>query len=760
MEHSHPVSNIVAITITKNESAEIVGWLDTCRQFSCCQIVADTGSTDNTKGLADSNGAYVVNIPWTGDFAAARNEALDIAAKHPAAKDCQWLAMFDADEHITPASAEKLMQIIQRYTSSIDKESDTAPEAISVSIINIDADDKYIRNREIHRFTAVRIFRNIPQLRYEGNIHEQLYFIDTDSNGNTIKRNPRTVIHPEIEVIHTGYSSNRVKEKILRNLELLQQDISVHGEGPRHYRYLADCYHGLEDYKSSLLYAELAISSPMSAGASDSDMYSVRLTCMRKLKYPLAEQIAAAKEAADKFPSLPDFAASLGELQLIAEEYSAAKENLQKSLALYEVYCQALASGTGSTDGLNASFFAEEPPNVHYRLALCHQSLGENDASRQEILTALSSRPKTIEYLIAAEEILGENFLKDIAIPAIEQNPADKQFYLDFADSLGAVKLRQKLNDITVEGATSSMSISTNALQQCIESARRNTELLFLTALELASVERNEEAAAAVSQLCPPLSLLIETLINGDIDPLLASPLRKECSHFWCELADAVSLRATEDAAMQFAVLAPVAVADDDRLAAARLFYKAERWSAAASVYGTISTDSSAFSDESKREYIRLILRLMEQDKWSATDTIGLLNSLFTSADYLLLCRAMFPLINLKPEMAPIYVYYGKKTGVDLTNPLLLLALKNYEAVSGQAAADLTKTIRYGLAKSISNDDEGSANIQQLSDLAIREVQTAYGLLKANKPLPKELANQPQVKALCRYIRESEGLID
>lgn len=751
MAISQERSNTVAVTIAKNESAEIVGWLDACRQFSCCQIVADTGSTDNTEELAEGNGASVVEIPWTGDFAAARNEALDAVAKHPAAKDCQWIAMLDADEHITPASAEKLKQVIQSYT----EESDTAPEAISITIINIDADDRYINNREIHRFTAVRIFRNIPQLRYEGNIHEQLYFIDTDSNGNTIKRNPRTVIHPEIEVIHTGYSSNRVKEKILRNLELLQQDIDLHGEGPRHYRYLADCYHGLEDYKSALHYAELAIASPLSAGSSDSDMYSVRLTCMGKLKYPLAEQIAAAEEAADKFPGLPDFAAALGELQLQAEHYAAAKGNLQKSLDLYEVYCQSLASGTGNTDGLTASFFAEEPPNVHYRLALCHRALGEKNDARREILMALSARPKTIEYLTAAEEIFGEDFIKEIAIPAIEQNPADKHFYLDFADSLGAVKLRQKLNDITVEGEIISMKTSSKTLQQCVEKARQNTKLLFLTALELAAAERNEAASTAATQLCPPLSLLIEALIKGDIEPLLTSPLRDECSHFWCELAEMVSLRATDDAAMQFAALAPVTAADDDRLAAAHRLYKAERWSAAASVYGTVSTSSPAFSDESKKEYIHLILRLMEQDKWSAADTIGLLNGLFSPADYPLLCWTLFPLINRKPEIAPIYVYYGKKTGEDLTNPFLLLALKNYEAVAGQTAAELTKSLRAGIAKAIKNHAIDNSDKRELEALATEDIQTAYKLIKAGKLPPKDLASNPQVKALNRYIKES-----
>ena len=750
MAISREGSNTAAVTIAKNESGEISGWLDACRQFSCCQIVADTGSTDNTRELAEGNGASVVEIPWTGDFAAARNEALDAVAKHPAAKGCQWIAMLDADEHITPASVEKLKQIIQSYTEG----SDTAPEAISITIINIDADDKYIKNREIQRFTAVRIFRNIPQLRYEGNIHEQLYFIDIDNSGNTIKRNPRTVIHPEIEVIHTGYSSNRVKEKILRNLELLQQDIDLHGEGPRHYRYLADCYHGLEDYKSALHYAELAIASPLSAGSSDTDMYSIRLICMRKLHRPLPEQIDAAIEATDRFPHLPDFAAVLGELQLLAEDYASAKENLQKALILYNEYRQALAAGTIKDP--DASSFAEEPPNVHYRLALCHQALGENDNARREILTALSSRPKTIEYLTAAEEIFGEDFIKEIAIPAIEQNPADKHFYLDFADSLGAVKLRQKLNDITVEGEIISMKASSKTLQQCVEKARQNTRLLFLTALELAAAERNEAASTAAAQLCPPLSLLIETLIKGDIEPLLTSPLRDECSHFWCELAEMVSLQATEDAAMQFAALAPVAVADEDRLAAAHRLYKAERWSAAASVYGTVSTSSPAFSAESKKEYIHLILRLMEQDKWSTADTIGLLNSLFSPADYPLLCRAILPLINRKPEIAPIYVYYGKKTGEDLTNPLLLLALKNYEAIAGQTAADLTKEIRCGLAASIANKDIDGSDIRQLLSLAVKEIQTAYDLLNANESLPKELANKPNVKALCRYIKETE----
>lgn len=213
-----------------------------------------------------------------------------------------------------------------------------------------------------------------------------------------------------------------------------------------------------------------------------------------------------------------------GELQLEAKDYLPAIANLEKSLALYADYCQALASGTFAANAPDASFFAAEPPNVHYRLALCHQALGDNESARREILTALSARPKTIEYLAAAEEIFGGSFLPEIVIPALEKNPAHRQFYFDFAESLGAVKLQAEINDIRIEGAAPLRQTSFQSLPQCIDAARENAELLFLTALELAAAERNEEAAAATAKLCPPADLLISTLIGGDIEPLLSSP--------------------------------------------------------------------------------------------------------------------------------------------------------------------------------------------------------------------------------------------
>jgi hypothetical protein len=66
-------------------------------------LVGDTGSTDGTPALAASLGATVLDVPWTDDFAAARNAVLAHAG-HP------WVLTFDADERATPAVGPWLRQ--------------------------------------------------------------------------------------------------------------------------------------------------------------------------------------------------------------------------------------------------------------------------------------------------------------------------------------------------------------------------------------------------------------------------------------------------------------------------------------------------------------------------------------------------------------------------------------------------------------------------------------------------------------------------
>jgi tetratricopeptide (TPR) repeat protein len=54
-------------------------------------VIGGTGSTDGTPDIARRYGAEIVSIPWTNDFAAARNRVLAHAR-------CDWILVLDADE--------------------------------------------------------------------------------------------------------------------------------------------------------------------------------------------------------------------------------------------------------------------------------------------------------------------------------------------------------------------------------------------------------------------------------------------------------------------------------------------------------------------------------------------------------------------------------------------------------------------------------------------------------------------------------------
>ncbi len=88
------MTSLSAIVITKNEECNIraclesVSWADEI-------VVVDSGSSDNTVGIAKELGAQVhVHADWPG-FGPQKNRALDYATK-------DWVLSLDADERVPP----------------------------------------------------------------------------------------------------------------------------------------------------------------------------------------------------------------------------------------------------------------------------------------------------------------------------------------------------------------------------------------------------------------------------------------------------------------------------------------------------------------------------------------------------------------------------------------------------------------------------------------------------------------------------------
>ena len=159
-------------------------------------VIVDTGSQDATVEIARSFGAKVIEFPWTGSFAEARNVSFDAASG-------DWLMYLDADEVLVAEDLEKLRALTGH----------TWREAFYLVETNFTGD---LTDGTAVTHNAMRIFRNRPEYRFEGRLHEQ---IGMRLPGYLPERLEQTSVRVE----HYGYlgAVRDAKEKSRRNIELL-----------------------------------------------------------------------------------------------------------------------------------------------------------------------------------------------------------------------------------------------------------------------------------------------------------------------------------------------------------------------------------------------------------------------------------------------------------------------------------------------------------------------------------------------------------
>ena len=90
--------------IDNNEETVLRRCLDSLTDIADEIIIADTGSTDNTKNIALEYTCNVYDYKWTGDFAAARNFVASKATK-------EYIYTADADEYLDEENREKVKRL-------------------------------------------------------------------------------------------------------------------------------------------------------------------------------------------------------------------------------------------------------------------------------------------------------------------------------------------------------------------------------------------------------------------------------------------------------------------------------------------------------------------------------------------------------------------------------------------------------------------------------------------------------------------------
>jgi glycosyltransferase involved in cell wall biosynthesis len=196
--------------IAKNEEHNIAECIDSVRSIAGEIIAVDTGSTDATASIATDKGCIVIHDEWRNDFSYSRNIAL-ANAKH------EFIFSIDADERLV--NPEVLL------SATKNAKPETGGWLIEVKSI---AENKN-KGTDVFVSNLLRLFRNHPQIRFTGKVHEQVI--------KPILALGLKLQNTKVELLHTGYahSAGAMDKKHLRNLDLLNEAIN---EEPRNSYYL------------------------------------------------------------------------------------------------------------------------------------------------------------------------------------------------------------------------------------------------------------------------------------------------------------------------------------------------------------------------------------------------------------------------------------------------------------------------------------------------------------------------------------------
>ncbi len=241
--------------IVRDEEKDIGRCLESIYGIADELIVVDTGSVDNTRAIAAEYGAKLYDFEWVDDFSKARNYSIEKATG-------DWILILDGDDEFEKRDAAYLKELISR--------NDPADIYIfnTICYIGEKAGSEKILN------VNIRLFKNIPELRYQGRIHESII-----SEKSDVRIEPAG-----ISIYHYGYLNSNVREhdKRKRNMRILEQQLEEQPDNPYFLFCMGNEYFALGLAKKSLEYFDASFEK-----CSKSDIYVPKLIIRIIMAYQL-----------------------------------------------------------------------------------------------------------------------------------------------------------------------------------------------------------------------------------------------------------------------------------------------------------------------------------------------------------------------------------------------------------------------------------------------------------------------------------------
>ena len=136
--------------IVRNEEARLAACLASVKGFADEMVLVDTGSVDATVAIAEQAGARVERMEWPGDFAPARNHALQHLKG-------DWVLVLDADEQLRPEVIPSLKALMAQ------------PDVLVINML------RYEIGAAMAPYSSVsRLFRRHPSIQWSRPYHSMI----------------------------------------------------------------------------------------------------------------------------------------------------------------------------------------------------------------------------------------------------------------------------------------------------------------------------------------------------------------------------------------------------------------------------------------------------------------------------------------------------------------------------------------------------------------------------------------------------------
>lgn len=303
MEKSPTVSLCMMV---KNEEARLGAALESVERAVDEIVVADTGSEDGTADIARSFGVRLVHHPWFDDFSGMRNITLSYARG-------DWIFILDADEVLEPADIERFRQ----------EASDLSRDVVSFRVLN------YLDGgAQISEQNSIRLFRNFKGFRYEGIVHNQLWY--QGSCGFS-----------PVRIHHYGYDLGReVKEaKFERTYSLLKRRVEVNPQDILGWYYLVSICHSAGRLDEAVEAGQKVLELAETKGLDLSKQYLAdiypRLGYLYILKGAWEQGTPVLEKGLEVCPEHPELQIHLALCRFLAKDYESALSFLETGYAWY-----------------------------------------------------------------------------------------------------------------------------------------------------------------------------------------------------------------------------------------------------------------------------------------------------------------------------------------------------------------------------------------------------------------------------------------